>query len=78
MHAHEPFRYCSDMLAWIHQAIAAEQELLVTLFTLPPSPADAAKHHQQRRAKKAKGENIEIINDSEKVMTINDLLTECG
>ncbi|KAL4424572.1 hypothetical protein ABPG77_009156 [Micractinium sp. CCAP 211/92] len=32
MHAHDPRRYVSDMLAWVHAAMASEQELLVLLF----------------------------------------------
>ncbi|CEG48766.1 conserved oligomeric golgi complex subunit [Plasmopara halstedii] len=32
MHAHDPVRYCGDMLAWIHQAIAAESEIFRVLF----------------------------------------------
>lgn len=32
MHAHDPVRYCGDMLAWIHQAIATESEVFRVLF----------------------------------------------
>lgn len=32
--ANDPVRYCSDMLAWVHQALANEKEFLSTLF--PP------------------------------------------
>ena len=28
MHAHDPMRYVGDMLAWIHQAVASESELM--------------------------------------------------
>jgi hypothetical protein len=34
IHAHDPMRYVGDMLAWVHQAIAAEHEFLVSLFGL--------------------------------------------
>ncbi|KAF9450271.1 COG6-domain-containing protein [Macrolepiota fuliginosa MF-IS2] len=34
LHAHDPMRYVGDMLAWVHQAIAAEQEFLESLFDL--------------------------------------------
>ena len=34
LHAHDPIRYVGDMLAWIHQAIAAECEFLESLFGL--------------------------------------------
>ncbi len=32
MHAHDARRYVGDMLAWVHQALANERELLVGLF----------------------------------------------
>ncbi|KAG6864681.1 hypothetical protein C0991_007923, partial [Blastosporella zonata] len=32
LHAHDPLRYVGDMLAWVHQAMAAERELLEALF----------------------------------------------
>ncbi|GMF20319.1 unnamed protein product [Phytophthora lilii] len=42
MHAHDPVRYCGDMLAWVHQAIATESEFFRVLFDgdieFSPSP----------------------------------------
>jgi len=32
LHAHDPGRYVGDMLAWVHQATAGEQEFLEALF----------------------------------------------
>ena len=32
VHAHDALLYIGDMLAWVHQAIAAEQEFLETLL----------------------------------------------
>eukprot|EP00177_Eucheuma_denticulatum_P008733 GFKZ01015868.1.p1 GENE.GFKZ01015868.1~~GFKZ01015868.1.p1 ORF type:complete len:661 (+),score=67.63 GFKZ01015868.1:119-2101(+) len=32
LHAHDPMRYTNDMLAWIHQALASEKELMSRLF----------------------------------------------
>ncbi|KAF8258917.1 oligomeric complex COG6-domain-containing protein [Lactarius quietus] len=32
LHAHDALRYIGDMLAWVHQAIAAEREFLETLL----------------------------------------------
>ncbi|KAF8662717.1 hypothetical protein AX16_001159 [Volvariella volvacea WC 439] len=34
LHAHDPLRYVGDMLAWVHQTIAAEREFLESLFGL--------------------------------------------
>ncbi|GMH10993.1 hypothetical protein Nepgr_012834 [Nepenthes gracilis] len=32
MHAHDPLRYVGDMLAWLHQALASEKELVHALL----------------------------------------------
>eukprot|EP00854_Cymbomonas_tetramitiformis_P024152 gene24152-29313_t len=32
MHSHDPRRYVGDMLAWLHQALASEHELMTGLF----------------------------------------------
>ncbi|TYZ56981.1 hypothetical protein PybrP1_004580 [[Pythium] brassicae (nom. inval.)] len=32
LHAHDPVRYCGDMLAWVHQAVATETEFFRVLF----------------------------------------------
>ncbi|WVO14670.1 hypothetical protein L204_102307 [Cryptococcus depauperatus] len=34
LHAHDPTRYVGDMLAWVHQATASENEFLESLFGL--------------------------------------------
>ncbi|GLJ07686.1 hypothetical protein SUGI_0072490 [Cryptomeria japonica] len=33
VHAHDPLRYVGDMLAWLHQALASERELILALFS---------------------------------------------
>jgi len=32
LHAHDPRRYVGDMAAWIHQAVASEQEVFKTVL----------------------------------------------
>lgn len=32
LHAHDPVRYVGDMLAWMHQAVASEEEFLEAIF----------------------------------------------
>lgn len=32
LHAHDALRYCSDMLGWLHQAIATEKDHILTLL----------------------------------------------
>lgn len=54
MHAHDPARYVSDMLAWVHQLLANERELIVSLLAdlAPPPPShapDAAPPGHRRR-----------------------------
>ncbi|KAG1761563.1 oligomeric complex COG6 [Suillus occidentalis] len=43
LHAHDPIRYVGDMLAWVHQAIAAECEFLESLFGLGEKPEDDSR-----------------------------------
>ena len=38
LHSHDALRYCSDMLGWLHQAVATEKDHILTL--LPDSPND--------------------------------------
>lgn len=40
LHAHDAMRYTNDMLAWIHQALASEKELMMRLFTLDANKGD--------------------------------------
>ena len=41
MNAHDPRRYLGDMLAWLHQALASERELLISLFGRDEAPHGA-------------------------------------
>ena len=41
MHAHDAPRYVSDMLAWVHQLLAGERELVAALLAQLAPPADA-------------------------------------
>ncbi|PFX23787.1 conserved oligomeric Golgi complex subunit 6-like [Stylophora pistillata] len=40
LHSHDPVRYVGDMLAWLHQAIASEKELLHSLLRNSSSTGD--------------------------------------
>jgi len=40
LHAHDPRRYVADMLAWTHQALAGERELVYALFGPPGGATD--------------------------------------
>ncbi len=37
LHSHDPVRYCSDMLGWLHQAIATENDHVAGLLSEPSS-----------------------------------------
>jgi len=32
IHAHDPVKFVSDMLAWVHQAVASEKEFSATVL----------------------------------------------
>lgn len=58
MHAHDPVRYCGDMLAWVHQAIATDSEFFRVLFdgdmelvapAGPEVPGEASGAHEASR-----------------------------
>ena len=48
--AHDPVRYASDMLAWIHQALANEKEFLMALFPPENDPQPPMHSHAQHTA----------------------------
>ena len=37
IHAHDPLRYLGDILAWTHQAVAGEKEILTLIFGVAAS-----------------------------------------
>lgn len=61
LHAHDPIRYIGDMLAWVHQAIAAECEFFESLFGV------------SGRAKRMVGE-VRVAGDSIEEEWVRDLL----
>ncbi|KAI6030178.1 oligomeric Golgi complex subunit 6 [Pisolithus marmoratus] len=61
LHAHDPIRYIGDMLAWVHQAIAAECEFFESLFGI------------SGRAKRMVGE-VRVAGDSVEEEWVRDLL----
>ncbi|KAI6030195.1 oligomeric complex COG6 [Pisolithus marmoratus] len=61
LHAHDPIRYIGDMLAWVHQAIAAECEFFESLFGI------------SGRAKRMVGE-VRVAGDSAEEEWVRDLL----
>jgi hypothetical protein len=46
IHSHDPRRYVGDMLAWLHQALASEHELMGSLFGSDNSAAETASPQQ--------------------------------
>ena len=42
LQAHDPARYVGDMLAWVHQTMAAEKDFLVSVFGKPGKAGDDA------------------------------------
>ena len=49
MNAHDPRRYLGDMLAWLHQGLASERELLISLFGQddPSRAGDQSNGHSE-------------------------------
>lgn len=49
LNAHDPRRYIADMLAWVHQAMASERELIISLFG-QDEQSNAANSSQELRS----------------------------
>uniref|UniRef100_A0A7C9CEB3 Conserved oligomeric Golgi complex subunit 6 n=1 Tax=Opuntia streptacantha TaxID=393608 RepID=A0A7C9CEB3_OPUST len=61
VHAHDPLRYVGDMLAWLHQALASERELVHAL--LDPDVAADAGPTAHKLSKNSESENVKIESD---------------
>lgn len=61
IHAHEPLRYVGDMLAWLHQALATEHELLGSLF------ADSLS--EEGKGAMSGGERDATLSDQDRVLS---------
>ena len=66
VHAHDPLRYVGDMLAWLHQAAAWENELVSVLFADPegidhgvqPPPAVVVPESPEKEAQETEEDKI--------------------
>ncbi|KAF5313345.1 hypothetical protein D9611_008602 [Ephemerocybe angulata] len=59
LHAHDPIRYVGDMLAWVHQSIAAEREFLGAVFGRGEEGAGRMVGSVRRFSKAEAGEDEE-------------------
>ena len=62
LHAHDPLRYTNDMLAWMHQALATEKELVVRLFgdcADVPAPSSSSESTENSDAQETKADQKE-------------------
>lgn len=70
MHAHDPMRYTNDMLAWMHQALASEKELMYRLF----ATSDQASGRAAGAATNGHGARGVPTDNEERVRAHNDEL----
>ncbi|KNA16792.1 hypothetical protein SOVF_085690 [Spinacia oleracea] len=61
VHAHDPLRYVGDMLAWLHQALASERELVYAL--LDPDAVEDAGPTARQFSKNSESEFGKIESD---------------
>mmetsp|Transcript_18339 Transcript_18339/g.38318 ORF Transcript_18339/g.38318 Transcript_18339/m.38318 type:complete len:698 (-) Transcript_18339:1431-3524(-) len=52
IHAHDAMRYTNDMLAWIHQTLASERELINRLFGDGPAEEDEQMDNREQLSRK--------------------------
>lgn len=73
MHAHDPLRYVGDMLAWIHQSLAVEKNLVFKLFSGNQAPRqqhqaqggyddDSTEPPPPKELLSVEGQNYETLN----------------
>lgn len=81
VHAHDAVRYVGDMLAWMHQAVASEQEFLESVFgegSEEDSRITNLAEQQQNESASSLTEKEEDQGGSQLVgLSIHDLLARC-
>mmetsp|Transcript_17959 Transcript_17959/g.53962 ORF Transcript_17959/g.53962 Transcript_17959/m.53962 type:complete len:745 (+) Transcript_17959:96-2330(+) len=64
LHAHDPLRYTGDMLAWLHQAVAGESEILRSLLITPlrpRTPNDSRSCNAEREQQQQQQANSDTV-----------------
>eukprot|EP00252_Welwitschia_mirabilis_P018487 TRINITY_DN4109_c0_g1_i1.p1 TRINITY_DN4109_c0_g1~~TRINITY_DN4109_c0_g1_i1.p1 ORF type:complete len:715 (-),score=139.77 TRINITY_DN4109_c0_g1_i1:315-2459(-) len=64
VHAHDPLRYVGDMLAWLHQALASERELIAALF----SPDGNDRPTSRRFSNESDGDYMKQLMDTSSIL----------
>jgi conserved oligomeric Golgi complex subunit 6 len=63
MHAHDAMRYTNDMLAWMHQALASEKELMYRLFATTDGGGGGALREEDERVREHNDElAVKVLN----------------
>ena len=77
MHAHDAVRYVGDMLAWMHQAVASEEEFLESVFG--DSGDEDPKIVNLAESSSSLGENSDVDASKSAMIgfTTQDLLARC-
>ena len=73
--AHEPFRYVSDLLGWMHQTVASETELFTVLLSLEGNRGakDVAEVHSGTRSATEQHRN-----DAQHVATLREMMLDAA
>lgn len=75
VHAHDPQRYVGDMLAWMHQAVATERELVTAYFGEVPGAPAAGGDDGESKGVVAEGDETTDAAPRSSTEVIRDVLT---
>lgn len=79
LHAHDPIRYVGDMLAWIHQLMAAEREFLDSFFSVQASSRFPGAPRQDFVHERSSSVSDETVSDESRIRQLMDKdLEGCG
>lgn len=78
LHAHDAIRYVGDMLAWMHQAVASEEEFLESVFgpaaVESPGAGGGARRAREHRSRNASAQDFSSSSSSNSEVSVGSAL----
>jgi conserved oligomeric Golgi complex subunit 6 len=80
LHAHDSVRYVGDMLAWMHQAVASEEEFLEAVFGEPSSSGRGVRKEDSEKSDAGVSNSSSTTPTADKELlglSVQELLARC-
>lgn len=80
LHAHDSVRYVGDMLAWMHQAVASEEEFLEAVFGEPSSRGRGVRKEDSEKSDAVLSNSSSTTPTADKELlglSVQELLARC-